>query len=155
MEDSDGEGAKKKQRCTCKHPGCLKNPALKGFCMEHAHKELEASVVAAFYKRARDAPSYYCKRTNCKKKRQIQGYCQVHAKEVLGEDVIPEKPDSSTIVTNYCKFSGCCKRRAFKCFCMGHAREELGEEVVEEHLRKVRERVAKRKRGDDDEDSDS
>ena len=79
----------------------------------------------------------------------------MHAKELLGEDVIPEKPDSRTIVTNYCKFSGCCKRKQLKCFCMEHAHEELGEEVVEEHLRKQRERYAKRKRGDDDGDSDS
>lgn len=153
MEDSDGEEAKKRQRCTCKHPGCLKYPQLKGFCLLHARQELEASVVAAFYKRKRDAaPIYYCKHTNCKKKRQIQGYCQVHAKEVLGEDVVP---DPSTIVTNYCKFSGCCKFSQLKCFCIEHARVELGEEVVEEHLSKRRERNAKRKRGDDDGDSDS
>ena len=155
MEDSDGEEAKKRQRCTCKHPGCLKHPALKGFCLLHAHQELEASVVAAYLKRAREAPSIKCKHTNCKKKRQIQGYCQVHAKEVLGEDVIPERRDPRTIVSNYCKFSGCCKRRQLKCFCMEHARVELDQEVVEEHLRKVRERNAKRKRGDDDGDNDS
>ena len=155
MEDSGGEGAKKRQRCTCKHPGCLKNPQLKGFCILHAHQELEASVIAAYLKKKSDSPSTYCKHTNCKKKRRIQGYCQVHAKEVLGEDVIPEKPDSSTIVTNYCKFSGCCKRLSLKGFCMEHAREELDQEVVEEFLSKVRERNAKRKRGDDDGDSDS
>ena len=152
MEDSDGEGAKKRQRCPCKHPGCLKNPALKGFCILHARQELEASVVAAYYQRVKDTPSYYCKHTNCKKKRYIQGYCQVHAKEVLGEDVIP---DSRTMVTNYCKFSGCSKRRKLKCFCLVHARVELGEEVVEEFLSKKRERYAKRKRGDDDGDNDS
>jgi hypothetical protein len=152
MEDSDGEGAKKKQRCTCKHPGCLKHPALKGFCILHARQELGASVVAAFYQRVREAPSIYCKHPNCKKRKHIQGYCQVHAKEVLGEDVVP---DSRTIVTNYCKFSGCSKRRSLKCFCMEHAREELDPEVVEEHLSKRRERDAKRKRGDDGGDSDS
>ena len=109
-------------------------------------------MVAAFYQRAREASSYYCKHTNCKKHRLIQGYCQAHAKELLGEDVVP---DSRTIVTNYCKFSGCSKRSQLKCFCMEHARVELDQEVVEEHLRKVRERKAKRKRGDDDGDSDS
>ena len=76
----------------------------------------------------------------------------MHAKEVLGEDVVP---DSRTIVTQYCKFSGCSKRQSLKGFCMEHAHVELGEEVVEEHLRKQRERYAKRKRGDDDGDSDS
>ena len=151
MEDSDGEGAKKRQR-SCKHPGCLKHPKLQGFCILHAHQELGASVVAAYLKKKRDAPSYYCKHTNCKKKRQIQGYCQVHAKEVLGEDVVP---DSRTIATNYCKFSGCCKRRSLKCFCIEHAHVELDQEVVEEYRSKARERYAKRKRGDDDGDSDS
>ena len=112
-------------------------------------------MVAAYYQRVRDAPSYYCKHTNCKKQRRIQGYCQVHAKEFLGEDVVPEGRDSRTIVTNYCKFSGCSKWSHLKCFCMEHARKELGEEVVEEHLSKRRERNAKRKRGDDDGDSDS
>ena len=38
---------------------------------------------------------------------------------------------------------------------MEHAHVQLGEEVVEEYQRKVRERKAKRKRGDDDGDSDS
>ena len=152
MEDSDGEGAKKRQRCTCKHPGCLKHPRIKGFCILHARQELGESVVAAYLKRKRDAPTTYCKHKNCKKQRHIQGYCQVHAKELLGEDVVP---DSGTIVSNYCKFFGCCKRRSLKGFCMEHAREELDQEVVEEHLRKQRERMAKRKRGDDDGDSDS
>ena len=59
MQDSDDEGAKKKQRYTCQHPGCLKHPALKGFCLLHARQELEASVVAAYLKRKRDAPSNY------------------------------------------------------------------------------------------------
>ena len=152
MEDSDGEGAKKKPRYTCKHPGCLKHPALKGFCILHARQELGASVVAAHYQRARAASYYYCKHTNCKKKRYIQGYCQAHAKELLGEDVVP---DSRTIVTNYCKFSGCSKRYQLKGFCMEHAREELDQEVVEEYQSKRRERYAKRKRGDDDGDNDS
>ena len=76
----------------------------------------------------------------------------MHAKEILGEDVVP---DPRTIATNYCKFSGCCKRRSLKCFCIEHARVELDQEVVEEHLSKQRERNAKRKRGDDDGDSDS
>ena len=88
MEGSDGEGAKKKQRC--RSTGCLKNPKIKGLCILHAHQELEASVVAAYYQRVRDAPSYYCKHTNCKKKRYIKGYCQVHAKEILGEYVVPD-----------------------------------------------------------------
>ena len=79
----------------------------------------------------------------------------MHAKELLGEDVIPERRDSRTIVSNYCKFSGCSKWCSLKGFCMEHARVELDQEVVEERLRKQRERNAKRKRGDDDGDSDS
>ena len=79
----------------------------------------------------------------------------MHAKEVLGEDVIPERRDPRTIVSNYCKFSECSKFKQLKCFCMEHASVELDQEVVEEHLRKKRERMAKRKRGDDDGDSDS
>ena len=151
MEDSDGEGTKKRQR-SCKHPGCFKNPKIKGFCILHARQELEASVVAAFYQGKRDAPSFYCKHTNCKKLRHIQGYCNMHAREVLGEDVVP---DSRTIATNYCKFSGCSKWSHLKGFCMEHARVELDQEVVEEYRSKARERCVKRKRGDDDGDSDS
>ena len=154
MEDSDGEGAKKRQR-SCKHPGCLKHSRIKGFCILHARQELGESVVAAYYQRVSEASYTYCKHTNCKKHRRIQGYCHVHAKEVLGEDVIPERRDPRTIVSNYCKFSGCSKWSHLKCFCMEHARVELDQEVVEEYQRKKRERYAKRKRGDDDGDSDS
>lgn len=127
----------------CKHTNCNKFRQIQGYCKVHAKEVLGEDVLP---------DSYYCKHTNCNKYRHIKGYCQVHAKEFLGEDVVP---DSRKIVSNYCKFSGCCKRCKLKGFCMAHAHKELDKEVVKEYLRKVREKLAKRKRGDDDGDNDS
>ena len=147
------KGPKRRNKQVCKHPGCTKHNRLKGFCISHAHEELDEEMVTLYLEKARKSPCRTCSYTDCKKRRRVKAFCSIHAMEVLGKDAVP---DERNMPRNYCKYPGCAKWRHLKGFCMQHAHEKLDEEVVEEFQNHQRERLRKnelRKEANDKDDS--